>query len=105
MFRRDKVSLKTTRLFSLPALLLAVTLSTVSASAQQFPGAIFTTIKDGTAVNQNIYATSTDVYLGGGPQNLNAAGLPDGPYYFQVTDPSGNTLLSTDNAQCRQLMV
>jgi hypothetical protein len=58
--------------------------------------ALYTTTKDGTAVNANIYPTSTDVYISGGPQNKKAAGLPDGTYYFQVTDPSGNTLLSTD---------
>jgi hypothetical protein len=45
------------------------------------------------------------VYLSGGPQNTKASGLPDGTYYFQVTDPSGGTLLSTDIALCRQLTV
>ena len=68
-------------------------------------GAIYTTIKDGTAVNQNIYGLGTDVYLSGGPQNQNSAGLDDGTYYFQITDPSGKTLLSTDPASCRQLVV
>lgn len=68
-------------------------------------GAIQTTTKDGTAVNWNIYPTRADVYLNGGAQNLNASGLADGTYYFQVTDPSGKTLLSTDDAVCRQLLV
>jgi hypothetical protein len=68
-------------------------------------GAIYTTTKDGTVVNKNIYGSTEDVYLSGGAQNLNASGLPDGTYYFQVTDPSGKTLLSTDNAVCRQLKV
>lgn len=45
------------------------------------------------------------MYLNGGPQNANGPGLPEGLYYFQVTDPSGGTLLSTDNAVCRQLQV
>ena len=67
--------------------------------------ALYTTTKDGTAVNANIYPTSTDVYISGGPQNKKAAGLPNGTYYFQVTDPSGNTLLSTDPAICRQVTV
>jgi hypothetical protein len=67
--------------------------------------ALYTTTKDGTAVNANNYPTSTDVYISGGPQNKNSAGLPDGTYYFQVTDPSGGTLLSTDPAICRQLTV
>ncbi len=85
--------------------LLAVALSTDSAFAQKLSGAIYTTTKDGTVVNQNVYAARTDVYLNGGPQNTNSSGLPDGTYYFQVTDPSGKTLLSTDDAACRQLTV
>jgi len=71
----------------------------------QLSGAIFTTDSSGNVVNQNIYNLRVDVYLNGGPQNLNSAGLPTGTYYFQVTDPSGNTLLSTDNAVCRQVVV
>lgn len=94
--------MKTTQVFLPLALLLAVTLSTGHAFAGN---AIYTTDKTGTVVNQNIYALSTDVYLSGGPQNNNASGLADGTYYFQVTDPSGNTLLSTDIALCRQLLV
>lgn len=70
-----------------------------------FFGAIFTSMGDGATVNQNKYASKADVYLNGGPQNQNANGLPNGTYYFQVTDPSGATLLSTDNAVCRQLLV
>src|SRR5437879_11027534 len=68
-------------------------------------GAIFTTISDGTTVNANIYNFRTDVYLNGGPQNQSPKGLPDGYYFFQVTDPNGNVLLSTDAAVCRQLQV
>jgi hypothetical protein len=74
-------------------------------SAAGFHGAIYTTTSDGQAVNQNTYATADEVYLSGGPQNNNLNGLPDGNYYFQVTDPSGATLLSTDFADCRQLSV
>jgi hypothetical protein len=95
--------IKIPRDFFTLALLLAVTLSTSSAFA--LSGAIYTTTKDGTVVNKNIYVARTDVYLNGGPQNTHRAGLPDGTYYFQVTDPSGKTLLSTDNAICRQLTV
>jgi hypothetical protein len=73
--------------------------------AAPFNGAIFTTDVNGTTVNGNIYADATDVYLNGGPQNMHAAGLPDGIYYFEVTDPSGQTVLSTDQAVCRQLQV
>jgi SdrD B-like domain len=75
------------------------------AVADPFSGAIFTTKFDGTAVDMNIYDTREDVYLNGGPQNDHANGLPQGTYYFQVTDPSGMHLLSTDDAECRQLVV
>jgi hypothetical protein len=82
--------------------LFSVTLLTSTAYAGD---AIYTTDITGTVVNQNIYTLSTDVYLSGGPQNKNSSGLADGTYYFQVTDPSGGTLLSTDIALCRQLLV
>jgi hypothetical protein len=75
------------------------------ASAAGFNGSIYTTTFDGQSVNENSYANKDAVYLSGGPQNASANGLPDGTYYFQVTDPSGATLLSTDPAVCRQLIV
>jgi hypothetical protein len=68
-------------------------------------GAIYTSLADGTRVNQNLYDSKPLVYLNGGPQNQNGSGLPDGIYYFFVTDPSGATLLSTDHAECRTLQV
>ena len=71
-----------------------------------FSGAIWTSLFDGATVNANHYAAKTDVYLNGGPQNCgNSGGLPDGDYYFQVTDPSGATLLSSDAIKFRQLQV
>ena len=60
-------------------------------------GAIFTTNEDGSFVNGNVYDSGEDVYLNGGPRanrNCTSAGLPDGDYYFQVTDPSGKERLS-----------
>jgi hypothetical protein len=71
-------------------------------------GAIFTTVVDGTEVNFNHYAAKEDVYLDGGPgpgAPQHAAGLDDGTYVFQVTDPSGKVLLSTDPARCRMFTV
>jgi len=69
-------------------------------------GAIFTTDSTGTQVNGNIYSSKADVYLNGGPQNKQDPGLvPDGTYYFQVTDPSGAVLLSLDDISCRQVVV
>jgi hypothetical protein len=92
--------------FVFAASALAVSLSATSVFAAAPSGAIYTTNKTATVVNGNVkYATPTDVYVSGGPQNAKAAGLPDGVYYFQVTDPSGSKLLSTDNAVCRQLTV
>lgn len=71
-------------------------------------GAIFTTLVDGSEVNFNHYPSKEAVYLDGGPgpgAPQTAAGLDDGTYVFQVTDPSGKTLLSTDPAGCRQFTV
>lgn len=79
-----------------------------AANASPISGAIFTTLSDGSEVNANIYSSKPEVYLDGGPgpgAPATAAGLPDGTYVFQVTDPSGKTLLSTDPAACRQFMV
>ncbi len=68
-------------------------------------GAIFTTTPDGGIVNENVrYDDKRDVYLDGGPPPnapATAAGLPDGLYVFQVTDPPGKMLLSEDPAKCR----
>ena len=83
----------------------SVYVSLNKASAAGFQGSIYTTTFDGTEVNENDYASKEAVYISGGPQNVNANGLPDGTYYFQVTDPSGATLLSTDLAACRQVVV
>jgi hypothetical protein len=71
-------------------------------------GAIFTTVWNGSEVNYNIYPSKDAVYLDGGPgpgAPQWAAGLDDGIYVFQVTDPSGKVLLSTDLAECRQFQV
>src|SRR6266481_5286794 len=63
-------------------------------------GAIFTTNVDASKVNQNLYDTKADVYLSGGPHTCGGVGLTPGTYYFQVTDPSGAVLLSSDPLQC-----
>ena len=89
------------------AVMLALALLAPSASsAASFNGAIWTSLSDGTTVNANIYAAKEDVYLNGGPQNCGGGnGLPDGDYYFQVTDPSGGSLLSQDAIKFRQVKV
>ena len=84
------------------ALLLALAGSAIAASLS---GAIFTTTPDGGIVNENVHYTSKlQVYLDGGPgpnAPQTAAGLPDGLYVFQITDPPGKVLLSEDPSKCR----
>lgn len=82
---------------------LAVALSAVANA--QLPGAIWTSTSNGTTVNGNIYGMKEDVYLNGGPRNCKGSGLPDGEYYFQVTDPSGSELLSKDDLDKRKVAV
>jgi hypothetical protein len=82
--------------------------SAVVAATPPIPGALFTTNILGNEVNGNIYADKGDVYLNGGPgahAKPGAAGLPDGNYFFMVTDPSGKHLLSTDAITCREVTV
>jgi len=89
-------------------LLIACWLAVTPAQASAPTGAIFTTVADGSEVNLNNYPSKDAVYLDGGPgpgAPQTAAGLDDGTYVFQVTDPSGKTLLSTDAAKCRQFTV
>ncbi|MBM2820375.1 MAG: hypothetical protein HW405_135 [Candidatus Berkelbacteria bacterium] len=93
-------------------LIAVVVLTTIAfapaANAGPLPGAVFTTLVDGSAVNHNIYPTKEDVYLDGGPGNnapSTAAGLPSGDYYLQVTDPSGKVLLSADPIASRKFHV
>ena len=49
-----------------------------TATAAPLPGAIWTSLADGTIVNNNHYDSKPDVYLNGGPQNCSGGGLPDG---------------------------
>jgi hypothetical protein len=91
-----------------PALACALFLAGVSSITAGVTGAIFTTNSLGTVVNGNQYDSPCSVYLNGGPgphAPARAAGLPDGDYYFQVTDPSGKTLLSTDPVSNRSFHV
>ncbi len=94
------------------ALLVAAGMILVPAMLNAAPplsGAIFTTLADGSIVNANVqYNSKCEVYLDGGPgpnAPIGAAGLPEGDYYFQVTDPSGKKLLSTDKVSNRRFTV
>ncbi len=68
------------------------------AAGPPLPGAIFTTLPDGSAVNANIYTQKCDVSLNGGPDQPQALHLPDGTYDVAVTDPSGQTILGQGTA-------
>ena len=69
-------------------------LALCAAADAQFPGAIWTSNQKGDVVNGNVYKSESAVYLNGGPgpnTPCTQSGLPDGNYYFQVTDPSGRS--------------
>jgi hypothetical protein len=67
-------------------------LAASSAFMEGISGAIFTTSGSCDGTNINIFASKADVYLDGGPAHPGAAGLPDGNYYVQVTEPDGTVL-------------
>src|SRR6202790_3652411 len=97
-----------TRIFSISTLAGTILLAGASQLAAGLTGAIFTTNSNGTVVNGNQYDSPCSVYLNGGPgphAPAQAAGFPDGDYYFQVTDPSGKTLLSRDPVANRHFTV
>jgi hypothetical protein len=77
------------------ALSILTLLPQTAGAAPPVPGAIFTTNSGCTNVNQNIFEAKADVYLDGGPTHPGAAGLPDGSYYVQVTEPDGTLLGSS----------
>jgi hypothetical protein len=95
---RTSLHVKTwkTRLMISAALSVAALflIATSALMAPQLTGAIFSTDSTCTGVDLNIYNNKSDVYLDGGPEHSNAAGLPDGYYYVQVTEPDG-VLLGT----------
>ena len=103
------------RIWRIQRLLLGLGVAAAAVAGTALPalahapsGAIFTTLADGSEVNLNQFPSKADVYLDGGPgpgAPQHAAGLDDGTYVFQVTDPSGKTLLSEDAAKCRQFTV
>ena len=102
---RKTASERLVRAAVLPALLVALGGGLL---AQGVGGAVFTTDVNGTFVNANVYDDATEPYINGGPRAnavCTAAGLPSGDYYFQVTDPSGNTLLSQDDLENRRVTV
>ena len=71
-----------------------------AAAAPPLSGAIFPTTDDGSVVSENVrYDAKEDAYLDIGPGPMapaSAAGRPAGHNSFQVSDPNGKDLLSTD---------
>lgn len=79
-----------------------------AAPALASDGAVFTVGPGGTAPNGKSHPSKLAVHLTGGPEPTSAClgpGLADGEYYFQVTDPSGSTLLSSDGIEERRVLV
>src|SRR5678815_178544 len=77
--------------------LLALLLIGNTVASAALTGAIFTTNSACDGTNVNIFGSKADVYLDGGPSHPGSAGLPDGSYYVQVTEPNGTLLgVSTD---------
>lgn len=97
----------TSRLLNLVAVALILVGAAIANAGMS--GAIFTTNRIGEFVNGNVYDSKDHVYLNGGPRPNSpcnkSAGLPDGFYYFQVTDPSGHMLLSSDHYTQRKVEV
>jgi hypothetical protein len=81
----------------LAACLLMVMLPS-AALAAPVSGAVFTTDVACDGTNVNIFPSKDAVYLDGGPAHEGAAGLPDGNYYAQVTEPNGTVLGKTTTA-------
>ncbi len=89
------------------AVAIFVAIGVTPAFANQ-SGAVFTTTVDGSRVTANIFTAKTSVFLSGGSGSnapASVAGLIQGWYVFQVTDPTGTTLLSQDPVGCRRFHV
>ena len=99
--------MKTSTVTRIAAIAIALGLTAGPAMAAPPSGALFTTDAAGT-VNVNIYESKADVYLNGGPgpnAPCTAAGLDDGVYVYQITNPSGTVLLSSDSIDHREITV
>jgi SdrD B-like domain len=91
--------------FSIVAIGLGFVFCSLPALAQ-FPGAVITTTEGGVA--QTVFDSKSDVFFTAGPTATPCAAtqfVNDGQYYFQVTDLSGATLLSSDPVSERLVTV
>jgi hypothetical protein len=83
----------TWKFLALVALAIGATIGVTGAvAAPPLSGAIFTTDSACVGTNVNIFGSKDAVYVDGGPAHTGAAGLPDGSYYVQVTEPNGTVL-------------
>jgi hypothetical protein len=83
----------TWKFLTLAALVIGSVFAVTGAvAATPVSGATFTTDSTCTGTNVNIFGSKDAVYVDGGPAHPNAAGLPDGNYYVQVTAPDGTVL-------------
>jgi len=108
-------------LIGLAAVLVLCAVTPAAAELVPLSGAIWTTTGQGEKVNANHYDQKcpADVpypdycespplvpFLNGGPSFASPRKwVPDDMYYFQVTDPSGKVLLSSDNIESRRFRV
>jgi hypothetical protein len=79
-------------------------------AAQGNSGNVFVTTSAGVVPEGGLFASVQAPYLNAGPRgnakcSSSSGGLADGEYYFQVTDPSGRMLLSSDAVQDRSFRV
>ena len=77
-------------------------------AAQGNGSAVFVSTAHGGVPHGNRFETSLDPYLNGGPRGngkCKSNRLPDGDSYFQVTNPAGNVLLSSDDLEQRRFTV
>ncbi|MCW3489287.1 MSCRAMM family protein [Dethiobacter alkaliphilus] len=79
----------------LTAALVLMNFATLGIANSPMTGAIHVTDSEGRAVQANHFNDKCEVYLNGGPSRPGAAGLPDGEYYVQITNPSGALTLGT----------
>jgi hypothetical protein len=98
IWRRQQIATQFTGGIAIAFLAIAAVFIAPTALQAQVSGAVFTTDSTCSGVDLNIYGSKDDVYIDGGPAHPGAAGLPDGSYCVQVTDPSTGTVLGQSAA-------
>ena len=88
-------------------LFAAIVLSMCSVGARaQVPGEVFVVDRYTAHVDANSFPRFDSVFLAGGSgPTCMGPGLIDGTYYYQITNPAGDLLLSTDRVSDRAIRV